>query len=182
MKKRRKILLSCIAVFAAAVLICGIQTVTAYARKKTPVPSKPKKLIFETPYELTETQVHFVANEAAFVDEKAAKDALEPVAKTILANPGHPVLLAGTTATWGSQKTSEELSLKRAGAVKDLLVRQYGVPDKQLLTIGLGFEKDPFPRGKDVDKNGHFVESEGAKNRRVFVIDADDPVAEELLK
>lgn len=138
-------------------------------------------LVFEEPFELNETLVHFVANEAVFVDEKAVKAALKPVAKIILAHPDHPILLAGTTATWGSQKTSVDLSLRRANAVKDFLVTQFGVPDKQLLTIGLGFEDDPFVRGQDIDSNGMFVETEAAKNRRVIVMDAEDPIAKELL-
>lgn len=178
MKKRRNLVLSFAALALAVIFVCGLQGEIVYGKK----PEQSKKLIFEAPYELTETMVHFVANEATFVDEKAAKAALEPVAKVILAHPGHSVLLAGTTATWGSQKTSVELSLKRAGAVKDLLVKYYDVPAKQLLTIGLGYEDDPFERGQDIDKNGRFVESEGAKNRRVFVLDAEDPIAVKLLK
>lgn len=43
-------------------------------------------------------------------------------------------------------------------------------------------EADPFVRGQDRDANGKFVESEGAKNRRVIVMDANDPIAQELLK
>ena len=45
----------------------------------------------------------------------------------------------------------------------------------------MGFEADPFVRGQDRDANGKFVESEGAKNRRVIVMDANDPIAQELL-
>ena len=30
--------------------------------------------------------------------------------------------------------------------------------------------------------NGNFVESEGRKNRRVVVLDAEDPIAQELMK
>ena len=41
-------------------------------------------LVFETPFELNSTQVMFVANEAAFLDEEAAKAALQPVAEVIL--------------------------------------------------------------------------------------------------
>ena len=138
-------------------------------------------LVFETPFELTETQVMFVAEKAAFVDENAAKTALKPVADVILAHPDHKILLAGTTATDGSQAARVELSNKRAEAVKKLLVNSYGVPDTQLLTIGLGFEADPFVRGNDRDANGKFVETEGAKNRRVVVLDANDPIAQRLL-
>ena len=138
-------------------------------------------LVFEVPFELNETQVHFVANEAIFIDEEAAIAALAPVAEIILAHPDHPILLAGTTATWGSQDSCVNLSNRRAGAVKDLLVNYYGVPEDQLKTIGLGFAADPFVRGQDVDSNGNFIETEGAKNRRTIIMDAEDPIAKELL-
>ena len=140
-----------------------------------------ESLVFETPFELTETQVMFVINEATFINETAAKTALKPVADVILAHPDHPILLAGTTATDGTQESCVELSNKRADAVKNLLISAFGVPESQIQTIGLGYEADPFVRGKDRDANGQFVETEGAKNRRVVVLDIDDPIAKELL-
>ena len=139
-------------------------------------------LVFETPFELNSTQVMFVANEAAFLDEEAAKAALQPVAEVILAHPDHPILLAGTTATEGDQAGCVELSNLRAAAVKDLLVSAFGVPEDQLQSVGLGYEADPFVRGQDRDANGNFIESEAAKNRRVVVMDANDPIAQELLQ
>lgn len=138
-------------------------------------------LVFETPFELNSTQVMFKAEIDAFINEEAAKEALKPVAEVILAHPDHKILLAGTTATDGSQQARVELSNRRAAAVKGLLVSAFGVPEDQLLTIGLGFEAAPFVRGQDRDANGKFVESEGAKNRRVVVMDANDPIAQELL-
>ncbi len=143
--------------------------------------TEEEPLVFEVPFELNETQVHFVANEAIFIDEEAAIAALAPVAEIILAHPDHPILLAGTTATWGSQDSCVNLSDRRAGAVKDLLVNYYGVPEGQLKTIGLGFAADPFVRGQDVDSNGNFIATEGAKNRRTIIMDAEDPIVKELL-
>lgn len=102
-------------------------------------------------------------------------------AEVILAHPDHPILLAGTTATDGDQQARVDLSNRRAAAVKNLLVSAFGIPEDQLTTIGLGLEADPFVRGQDRDANGKFVESEGAKNRRVIVMDANDPIAQELL-
>lgn len=138
-------------------------------------------LVFEVPFELNSTQVMFVADKAVFVSEADAKAALAPVAEIILAHPDHPILIAGTTATSGEQASCVKLSNRRAEAVKSLLVDAFGVPEPQLRTIGLGYEADPFVRGKDRDANGKFVESEGAKNRRVIIMDAEDPVARQLL-
>ena len=138
-------------------------------------------VVFETPFELSSTQVRFVADQAVFIDENEAKEALAPVAEIILAHPDHPILLAGTTAEWGNQESCVALSNRRADAVKDLLVSYFGVPESQLITVGLGYEADPFVRGRDVDSNGNFVETEGAKNRRVVVLDAESDIARQIL-
>ena len=150
---------------------------------QAPVKEDPKgSLVFEVPFEINETQVQFVINEATFIDEEKAKKALKPVADAILAHPDHSILLAGTTATDGTQESCVDLANRRCEAVKNLLVDTYGVPEAQLETIGLGYELDPFERGQDRDANGNFVESEGRKNRRVVVLDAEDPIAQELMK
>ena len=140
-----------------------------------------EELVFEEPFSLDETQIMFVSNKAIFVDEEAAKAALAPVAEVILAHPDHPILLAGTTATDGEQESCVRLSSQRAEAVKNLLVSAYDVPADQLLTVGLGYAADPFPRGQDRDSKGNFVESEAVKNRRVVVLDANDPTAQAIL-
>lgn len=158
-----------------------IRTATEQQANTATVEPVEEELVFETPFELNSTQVMFVANKAVFIDENAAKEALKPVADVILAHPDHPILLAGTTATDGTQESCVELSNRRAAAVKDLLVSAFGVQESQIQTIGLGYEADPFVRGKDRDANGNFVETEGAKNRRVVVLDIDDPIAQELL-
>lgn len=143
--------------------------------------STENDLVFEVPFELNSTQVMFVANKAQFLNEKDAKAALQPVAEVILSHPDHPILLAGTTATDGTQEQCVTLSQQRADAVKNLLVSAFGVPASQLQTVGLGYEKDPFTRGQDIDVSGNFVESEAAKNRRVVVLDANDPIAQQIL-
>ena len=149
---------------------------------QAPVKEDPKdSLVFEVPFEINETQVQFVINEAVFIDEEKAKEALKPVADAILAHPDHSILLAGTTATDGTQESCVDLANRRCEAVKNLLIDTYGVPESQLETIGLGYELDPFERGQDRNANGNFVESEGRKNRRVVVLDIEDPIAQELM-
>ena len=79
------------------------------------------------------------------------------------------------------EESCEALALRRANAVKQLLVEHFGVPEEQLLTVGLGFQKDPFERGQDRGRDFRFIESEARKNRRVVLIDADTPIAQQLL-
>ena len=138
-------------------------------------------LVFETPLEINETQVQFEAEKAKFIDENGAKEVLRPVAEAILEKPESVVLISGTTATDGEQEARVKLSNERAEAVKNLLVKTYNVPENQIKTVGLGFEADPFERGKDRDSSGKFVESEGRKNRRVVILDASDEIAKGIL-
>lgn len=153
---------------------------TVRRQNNTPVETA-EDVVFETPFELSSTQVRFVANQAVFIDENEVKKVLAPVAEIILAHPDHPILLAGTTAKWGSQESCVALSNKRADAVKDLLVSHFGIPESQLITVGLGYEDDPFVRGREIDASGKFVETEGAKNRRVVVLDAESDTAKQIL-
>ena len=150
---------------------------------KSPEEKKDEKaaLVFEVPFEINETQVQFVINKATFIDEAQAKEAVKPVAEAVLNAPEHAILIAGTTATDGTQESCIDLSNRRAQAVKDLLVNTYKVPESQIKTVGLGYEADPFERGADRDANGNFVESEAKKNRRVVILDVDDPIAQQLL-
>ncbi|MCR5228565.1 MAG: OmpA family protein, partial [Solobacterium sp.] len=145
------------------------------------IKEEPAEAVFEVPFELNETQVRFVANQAVFADEEAAREALKPVAEVILAHPDHPILLAGTTATFGDQGACEDLSRRRAEAIRDMLVNEFGVTGSQLITAGLGYENDPFVRGRDIDSAGNFVETEGAKNRRVIILDAESETAQKIL-
>lgn len=143
---------------------------------------KKETLVFEKPFEINETQIRFVANKATFVDKEKAIEVLKPVADAILAAPEHALMIAGTTATIGTQENTIELSKQRANAVKDLLVQVYHVPETQIKTVGLGYKLDPFQRGMDIDKDGNFVESEAVKNRRVVILDSEDPIAQKLLE
>ncbi|MCC8045716.1 MAG: OmpA family protein [Clostridiales bacterium] len=144
-----------------------------------------EELIFTVPFEINSTQVQFVINEATFIDEEAAKTAVEPVAEALLSHPDNAVLIAGTTATDGTQESCIDLSNRRAEAVKNLLVDEFGVPEFQIQTIGLGYEADPFERGQDREIEGDitsaFIESEAKKNRRVVIMDLESDIAQQIL-
>ncbi|MCD8022265.1 MAG: OmpA family protein [Lachnospiraceae bacterium] len=119
------------------------------------------------------------------MDEEAAKAAVEPVAEALLSHPDNAILIAGTTATDGTQESCVELSERRANAVKDLLVNEFGIPESQIQTIGLGYEADPFERRQDREIEGDitskFIESEGKKNRRVVIMDLASDIAQQIL-
>lgn len=86
---------------------------------------------------------------------------LEKVANVILTYPKVQVSIEGHTDSIGSADYNLELSRQRADAVKDYLVREFGVSWSRLKTIGYGEEK-PI-----VDND---VESIRHENRRVEVV------------
>ena len=89
------------------------------------------------------------------------REVLEKVANVILTYPNVQVSIEGHTDSIGNADYNLELSLQRADAVKDYLVREFGVSWARLKTIGYGEEK-PI-----VDND---VEAIRHENRRVEVV------------
>ncbi len=80
------------------------QTVGYTLGVKSPEEKKAENTyVFETPFEINETQVQFVPDQAEFLDEAKAKEVLKPVAEAILAAPDHSVLIAGETCRSGER-------------------------------------------------------------------------------
>ena len=118
--------------------------------------------------------MRFVGDSDAFADEDTAIEVISPVAEYMLAHPELELLLAGTTAGDGTTRYSLELSLSRATAVRQVLVR-LGVEAERIRTIGLGCD-DPW--------HLHGVGTQGAlaaQNRKVVLLDADSQLAQQLL-
>lgn len=88
-------------------------------------------------------------------------EVLEKVANVIHAYPAVQVRIEGHTDSIGDADYNLKLSLQRADAVKDYLVREFGVSWARLKTIGYGEEKPV------VDND---VESIRHRNRRVEVV------------
>lgn len=79
-------------------------------------------------------------------------------------NPGYRVRIVGHTDSIGSSRYNEKLSLARANAVRDFLVK-YGAPAGQLTTAAEGLKN---PKVNNRSKEGRFI------NRRV-VMTVTDP-------
>jgi outer membrane protein OmpA-like peptidoglycan-associated protein/uncharacterized membrane protein YeaQ/YmgE (transglycosylase-associated protein family) len=79
------------------------------------------------------------------------------VSTLVKAFPGVQLRIVGHTDNQGDQEANRRLSLERANAVKDLLVKA-GVPAERITTEGLGSEKPVAPN--DTEENR-------AKNRRI---------------
>jgi len=74
------------------------------------------------------------------VKSKYDKD-LEKAADLLKKNPGLKIRIEGNTDNIGTAAYNQKLSEKRADAVKDCLVRKYGIDAARIDSVGYGLEK-----------------------------------------
>lgn len=137
------------------------------------------EIVIEPPIEtivLDNTSVRFIGDKAEFVDYEEASSVLKKYAEILLAHPNNKVYVIGTTAT-GSTDFCNILSVNRANAVCEVLIAG-GVPESQLIPIGLGYE-DPW-HIEDVDANGRQIEEYACQNRKVLIVDVNGEDASKL--
>lgn len=140
---------------------------------------EPDEVVIEPPIKtivLDNTSVRFIGDKAEFVDYEEASSVLEQYAQVLLNHPNNKVYVIGTTAT-GSTEFCNELSVNRANVVCQVLV-SYGVPESQLIPIGMGYE-DPW-HIDDVDDNGKQIEKYASQNRKVLIVDVNGDDAARL--
>ena len=103
--------------------------------KNKPAPEPP----FEAP---TIPSVFYNVNKSLITKQQAENVA---VAAQILKN--HPELklnIKGYASPEGRAKKNQELSVRRANAVKDLLVKKYGIDESRITAEGCGTTKDKY--------------------------------------
>lgn len=132
--------------------------------------------LFEEPIALTEEQLHFVGDKAEFLeDTQEVLNVLEPIA-TYMKERNESILLVGTTAGDTDDKKTLQLSYERAKCLKNVLVQNLNVDEKQCKAIGVGSHGPWHVSGLDPQKQ------ESAVNRRVFLLKADSEIAQSILK
>jgi len=98
-------------------------------------------------------------------DKSAIKSAFEPqfeeIAKALKDNPDVTLLVEGHTCWIGTEKYNQGLSERRANAVKQKFVQQYGIPASRITTKGYG-ESRPTADNK--------TEQGRRQNRRAIAI------------
>ncbi|MCR5826274.1 MAG: OmpA family protein [Oscillospiraceae bacterium] len=130
-------------------------------------------LSFREPVFLRESQVQFIGDSAAYLDEAQAEAVLKPIAEHLLAHADIRLLLIGTTAGDDNNEHRLRLSESRAETVRNTLVRM-GVSAERLTTKGLG-SGDPW--------HIYGVGTESAlasQNRKVVLLDAASDAASRL--
>lgn len=114
-------------------------------------------------------QVAFQPDSTTFLDEAAARTALNGLAEQLKGTSAH-YIVAGSTACVdnASREGAQALSLARARAVRDVLVVA-GVPADQITCLGLGNEPTSVRSANE------------AENRCVYVVSSDSVQATEFL-
>lgn len=130
---------------------------------------------FAVPVILYEEQVAFVGDRAEYLYPDEAVAVLQPIAEYLLQYDGVDILLAGTTAGDVDSAKTLQLSQARAQTVCNTLV-QMGVDAQRIHTVGLG-SSDPWHV-----PGGGYSGSIAAGNRKVVILDASSPLAQELLE
>lgn len=116
-------------------------------------------------------QVAFQPDSTTFLDEAAARAALNGLAEQLKGTSAAHYIVAGSTAQVdnASREGAQALSLARAQAVRDVLV-EAGVPADQIICLGLGNEQTSVRSANEAD------------NRCVYVVSSDNSaLAAELL-
>jgi len=132
----------------------------------------------DSPVVFNESTVKFVGDKAEFIDKSSAEKALEPVATLLMNNPDLNIIVAGTTASAGSEEGCKALSMQRANVCKSVLVNK-GASDSQITCIGLGRTKNCL-RVDDTNADGTLNEELAKNNRAIFIFSVRSNTAENL--
>ncbi len=87
---------------------------------------------------------------------------LRQIARLLKENPGFRILVVGHTDNQGTFSYNLDLSMRRAEAVVNTLVRDFGIKQGRLRPVGVGYA---CPRASNKTKEGR------AKNRRVELVE-----------
>ena len=99
--------------------------------------------------------VGFEPDQAIFRDREGAARFLQPYVE-LIRNEERRVHLIGTTARWGSEQGQRDLALRRAEAVKALLV-EMGVPADWITTEGAGSYSDYYQPDGGPERPGRWL-------------------------
>ncbi len=122
---------------------------------KDDIVNTTKTIILEKGKRVILRGVNFESNKATLTPD--SKDILEIAYKALIANPEVNVEISGHTDDVGNDADNQKLSLERAQAVKNWLVKR-GIPSNRMKTVGKG-ENEPIADNS--------TEQGRAENRRI---------------
>ena len=114
----------------------------------------------QTPRGLVVTMSHVLFNTGKYTLHGDTRETLAKLAGVLLTYPGLKIEVDGYTDNTGSEQTNDELSQKRADAVRDFLAQQ-GVPSDSITSRGLGESNPVAPNDTTIGRG---------LNRRVEIV------------
>lgn len=126
------------------------------------------RLYDNTVIEFDSEMISFSPDTADILNRKETVCRISNIAGKIN-NTEQPVILVGMTASYGDAESSEELSLKRAEAVKNLFVGELGVSADKIICIGTGYNDNRL-RVDDLNPDGSLNEEKAQQNRKVIAM------------
>lgn len=134
----------------------------------------------ETTFVLDEETVNFKpGSEELLSDEDEVRNLLQGLITYMLEHPSYQVLLAGTTASAGTQEELVVLSEKRCNTIREIFLKS-GVSEEQVKTVGLGYQNHPYYI-LDTDENGELIEEIARRNRAVIIMPIASDAANTLM-
>lgn len=129
--------------------------------------------------ELNEETLNFQpGSDELITDESEVKSVLTSIVDYLKENPSSKLLLAGTTASAGTESELKDLSLRRVKTVKAIMLSM-GVKDEQIEVIGTGTNNPFYINDKNADGS---LNSEIAKiNRSVIICGYESDMAKTIL-
>lgn len=126
-----------------------------------------------------ETSISFRPGTAELADSAAAQKSLEYVIGFLSSHQDFKILICGTTACWGGESYCRDLSERRAGAIRDLLIEN-GIAGDRLSVTGVGYSFSDFYK-YDLTDSGKLDESIAPLNRTVKIMDLHSDTAGRVL-
>ncbi|MBR1897890.1 MAG: OmpA family protein [Oscillospiraceae bacterium] len=127
----------------------------------------------DTPIAFPESNFPFKANSSELLHPDEAEKLVQPVVQALNAecNKDIPIVLVGCCAMLGPENSARELSGQRAGAIRDLLIRN-GVEESRISIVGVGYSSDLHLDEHNPD--GTINDERKAANRTVYLMTLDE--------
>lgn len=132
----------------------------------------------EDPIVFTESEIGFEPGAVAFIDKNLAAETLSNVTDFLNEHQDINILIAATTADWGTTEYQTNLSTDRATTVKNQFVGA-GIDESRISTLGLGSTSGFYKYDKNAD--GSLNDDIASRNRSIVIMDVTSERATQIL-
>ena len=144
-----------------------------------PGTTKPNEIEeIDIPIVFTESEIGFEPGAVTFIDEEKAEETLSTVTSFLKENEDVCILIAATTADWGTTEYQSNLSEDRAATIRKCLI-DAGIDESRLSTIGLGSTSGFYKY--DHNQDGSLNDAIASKNRSIVIMDLNSERARQIL-